>query len=74
METHKRSILKTITWRVIAVLITTTIAFLFTKNAVLSVGIGSADTLIKLLTYYFHERTWNKINYGRGIKAVMKNV
>ncbi len=61
METHKRSIIKAITWRAIAVIITTSVAFLFTEKAVLSMGIGSADSLIKLFTYYLHERAWNHI-------------
>lgn len=66
VETHKRSIVKAITWRIVAVIITTTVVYLFTKEAVLSISIGSVDTLIKLFGYYFHERMWNKTKFGRG--------
>lgn len=65
LESHKRSIAKTITWRIIATFITTIITFWFTGNTALSIAIGFTDTLIKLFTYYFHERIWNKINFGR---------
>ncbi len=65
MESHKRSIIKAITWRVIASLIIFVIAYLFTKEVVLSVGIGISDTIVKIVTYYFHERMWNKIDFGR---------
>ncbi len=66
IETRKRSILKTITWRIIAILITTFVVFMFTKKAVLSISIGSLDTVIKLFIYYLHERMWNKLRFGRG--------
>jgi len=68
LESHKRSIAKTITWRIVATFITATIAFLFTGQLVLSLGIGFTDAIIKLLSYYLHERAWNRIDYGRGQK------
>lgn len=65
MESHKRSIAKTITWRVIATIITTVVAFLFTGELAISFSIGLSDTIIKFFSYYFHERIWNKVDYGR---------
>jgi len=65
MESHKRSIAKTITWRIIAAFVTALVAFLFTKSVVLSVGVGLSDTTIKLFIYYLHERAWNRVDFGR---------
>ena len=65
IETRKRSILKTITYRIMGVIITSMVVFLFTKKPVLSISIGSLDTVIKIFGYYFHERIWNKINFGK---------
>ena len=65
MESHKRSIAKAVSWRVIAVLITTLTAYFFTKSVELSLGIGLVDTGIKIFSYYGHERLWNRINFGR---------
>ena len=65
LDSHKRSIAKTATWRIIATFITAIVAFLFTGTAALSIGIGLADTIIKLFGYYFHERAWNKVDFGR---------
>ncbi|MBI2853430.1 MAG: DUF2061 domain-containing protein [Chloroflexi bacterium] len=31
----------------------------------MALSIGLADTLIKLASYYFHERAWEKIRFGR---------
>ncbi len=65
MESRKRSIVKTITWRVIATLITFTIVLLLTKKVVLSVEIGLIDVAIKIFAYYSHERIWDRIYFGR---------
>jgi uncharacterized membrane protein len=65
METHKRSIVKALTWRVLAYMITSVTVYLFTKELTLSLGIGFTDTVIKLFVYYGHERIWMKIKYGR---------
>ena len=69
IDSHKRSIAKTISWRTIATVITALVAFAFTGEIALSLSIGFSDTLIKLLAYYLHERAWNKINFGRHIKS-----
>lgn len=65
MDTASRSFLKALTWRVIAVIITTTIAFCITKRAEIALSIGAIDTVVKIVVYYVHERTWNRLNYGR---------
>ncbi len=65
MNEHRlRSIIKTITWRIIASFITASIVFFFTHKLLISLSIGGLDGLIKLVFYYFHERSWNKISWG----------
>ena len=76
-ETHKRSIVKAISWRVIAVVITSLVAYFLTKEVALALTIGSIDTIIKLFTYYAHERAWAKIEFGKGkieMAKVVNNV
>ncbi len=68
-ETHKRSILKALTWRVLATLVTTIVVYLFTKEVVLALGIGLIDAAIKMFTYYAHERLWDRISFGRRKEA-----
>jgi len=65
IENHRRSIIKAVTWRIIALTVTSVVVFLFTQETVLAVEIGLIDSLIKLFTYYAHERAWNKIRFGR---------
>ncbi len=63
-EHHKRSIVKTITWRIIASLTTAGIILLFTHQWALSLSIGGIDGFLKLVFYYFHERAWINIKWG----------
>ena len=65
MESHFRTVLKSLTWRVAALAITTTVAWMITDEVKLAAEIGIADTLIKLFAYYGHERIWLKLGFGR---------
>jgi len=64
-DTHHRSILKAISWRVIATFTTMTIVFAFTRKAVLSVGVGAVEVVTKMIFYYLHERVWGFLDIGR---------
>lgn len=64
-ETHKRSILKTIAYRILSFAVTSIIVFIVTRQIGLSLSIGLFDTGSKLIVYYLHERAWNSINFGR---------
>jgi adenylylsulfate kinase len=41
------------------------IVFVFTGKIELTLLVGSFDVILKMVLYYFHERTWNKIYWGR---------
>ena len=63
MDTKKRSWVKSITWRILAVISTTIIALVLTKDWALSLQIGIVNLFISTLLYYLHERVWNKIKW-----------
>ena len=65
METHRRSIVKALSWRVVALFITASVAWIITGSLGYGAIIGGIDTVIKLVTYYLHERLWNRIAFGR---------
>jgi len=66
LETKKRSLAKTIIWRVVATLITWAVAYVFTGSIVGSLEITLWAAGLSMLAYYIHERIWNKINWGKG--------
>lgn len=64
-ESKRRSVVKTISWRVLATLTTAIIVFIFTGELILALSIGSIEVVAKIILYFFHERAWNKIRFGR---------
>jgi uncharacterized membrane protein len=68
MEKPARSILKAISWRIVATLTTIFLVFAFTGNLVLGSGVGAAELTVKILIYYVHERVWNRLGFGRTVK------
>lgn len=66
MEDSKtRSIVKALTWRVIATATTVTLVYVGTGSFELAAHVGLADVVIKLGFYFVHERTWLRIGWGR---------
>ncbi len=65
MESHFRTIMKAISWRFIATLVTFIVAWFFTGELKFAAKIGLVDTMIKLGAYYFHERLWINVKYGK---------
>lgn len=64
-ETKKRSILKAISWRTWATLTTAVIVYIFTGEFALAITVGLLEVFAKMGLYFFHERLWQKINFGK---------
>ncbi|MEM5565938.1 DUF2061 domain-containing protein [Psychroserpens sp. AS72] len=64
-EKVKRTLVKTISWRVLGTVATIVISYAITGTLALAFSIGFIELISKLVLYYFHERTWNKIKWGR---------
>jgi uncharacterized membrane protein len=63
-----RHMLKAITWRIIASATTFGLSMLFFRDDPLawqkSTGIAIAESFIKMILYYYHERAWYHVNFG----------
>ncbi|MEJ6775782.1 MAG: adenylyl-sulfate kinase [Crocinitomicaceae bacterium] len=64
-DTNIRSIVKGISWRVIASMTTMTIVYLFFGRIDLAIATGLIETGFKLSLYWVHERMWFKVRWGR---------
>ena len=62
---RKRSLIKSITWRTLASLDTFIIAWFVTGKASWAGTIAMFEVLTKTFLYYFHERGWNYILWGK---------
>ncbi len=63
-ESGWRSTGKTASWRIIASLDTTVLAWIFTGNLKTAVSIGGLEVVTKLILYFLHERVWSRTQYG----------
>ncbi len=64
-EKPKRSIVKSICWRVIGTLDTIIISWIITDTLTLAFSIGFVELISKMVLYFFHERIWNNIQWGK---------
>jgi uncharacterized membrane protein len=66
VESQKRHILKTLSWRAIGTLDTIILSWIITGNPLMGLKIGTVEVITKMVLYYLHERTWYNLNYGLG--------
>ena len=64
-EKLKRSLAKTISWRIIGTLDTVLISWLITGTLALAFSIGAIELITKMALYFFHERAWATIKWGK---------
>jgi len=65
METHARSIIKAVSYRFLGSGVTFVVALAMTRKLEMAVGIGLLDTVLKIGAFYFHERLWHRISFGK---------
>ena len=65
VASKRRSLVKTITWRVIATTDTFILAWLFTSDEVIEESIAGLEVVTKLVLYYMHERGWSSLEWGQ---------
>lgn len=64
-EKHKRSGAKALSYRILSISVDSMVAYFFTQNVALSAGIVLFVNGYSTLLYYFHERVWAHIHWGR---------
>ena len=72
-EHHSRSIIKSATWTLLALVVTFVILLIFVKDWKMALVDAFILQLIKSLFFYFHERLWNKTNFGQRLKLNKKS-
>jgi uncharacterized membrane protein len=65
MATKKRSLAKSLTWRVIAIVSTFGIGYLMTGSLTFAASLTFVSNLINFILYYLHERVWLKLDWGK---------
>ena len=64
VTTHRRSLAKTVSWRVTATIDTFIISFFVTGSFTWASSIAGLEVLTKMGLYYLHERAWARVQWG----------
>ncbi len=61
----RRSLTKTLTYRLVIVVMIFTVTYLVTKKTSEALQITGWNTALATIIYYAHERIWSRIRWGR---------
>ncbi len=65
VEKVKRSLAKTISWRIIGTLDTLLLSWIIIGEVSTAAAIASVEFISKMILYFFHERAWSNIKWGK---------
>ena len=65
MEHRYRSFVKAVSWQVTGTIDTFIVSYFITHKVALALSIGGVEIFTKMFLYYFHERTWDRLKFGR---------
>lgn len=60
-----RSVAKSVSWRLLGTMDTVIISWLITGTLSIAFSIGAVELCSKMILYFFHERMWNNIKWGK---------
>lgn len=61
MDSHRKSFLKAVSWRVLGSLGTFVIGWAITGSAVIGASISAVEFFLKIVLFYAHERLWSRV-------------
>ena len=65
IDKPKRSLIKTITWRITGSGATFGISYLISGNFVIAGSIATIQLVTNTVLYFIHERVWDRVKWGR---------
>ncbi len=67
-EKHIRSMVKSIIWRLLGIVVLAIITYAFTKNWIISALVTFYHHFTFIFVYYLHERAWLKVKNAKILK------
>jgi len=65
LDTKKRSIAKSFSWRLLAIIVLATVSFLITRDLQKTSIITLFYHFVQVIAFVMHERIWNQVGWGR---------
>lgn len=67
METRARTLVKSVVWTLMGVVVMAAVGFAFTGSLIAGGGMAVVNAVIGFLTYLVYERVWAGIRWGRHV-------
>jgi uncharacterized membrane protein len=67
IEKTMRSMGKVVTWRVLVTITNFFGGWLASGNPWVGLGVVSFALVVNSILYYFHERAWNRVDWGKAV-------
>jgi uncharacterized membrane protein len=64
LESRRRSIIKSLVWRLSGIIVLGLITWMYTKNLEITTVVTVFFHSVNVVLYYLHERLWDKIDWG----------
>lgn len=65
VEIRSRSLAKTISYRLIIMIFNMAIVFWFTRDTSITLDVSIVLGISSTVIYFFHERFWNQLHWGK---------
>ena len=65
VETKSRSVLKTVSYEVVMIILNFATVYYVTGRARIAFGFVVVSSIYTMLSYYFHDRIWDSIKWGK---------
>lgn len=69
-ESHVRSLIKAVSWRIFGTFTTMVISYIFTGQMSTAFYIGLSEFILKIGIFYVHERIWGMVSLGQNRTSV----
>lgn len=64
-ETWQRSLTKTVSYRIVVLMLDFTVVYLLTKKVEIAIGFMLVSNVYTSVAYYVHERIWDVVKWGK---------
>lgn len=65
METRARTVVKSVLWTLLGLVVMVGVGFAFTGSLAVGGGMAAINAVLGFLTYLVYERVWSGIRWGR---------
>ena len=70
-KTFRRSVYKTITWRILASIDTAALTWWFSGDIIIGLKVGGMEIVTKVIIYFLHERAWRIVGKNKLISSII---